>query len=262
MKNFWGTLSSEFLKARRSLVPLMTFAGFSLAPVMGGFMMIILKDPDAARRVGILRGKAELLAGSADWPSHFALLGQATGIGGMFVFAVLTSWLFGREFSDKTAKDLLALPTPRNSIMSAKFALMAAWSFCLTLWIYVLGLIVGAVVGLPGWESSTPVDGFVRMMTPGILTLLCTTPVAFVALAARGYLAPIGFTILTVVLAQVLAAAGWGPLFPYAVPAIAAGMGDGQAGELTPLSYSLVFLTAFVGMALSYYWWHNADQSG
>jgi ABC-type transport system involved in multi-copper enzyme maturation permease subunit len=36
-------------------------------------------------------------------------------------FAFVTSWVFGREYSDRTVKDLLALPAPRSSIVLSKF---------------------------------------------------------------------------------------------------------------------------------------------
>ena len=35
---------------RRSKVPLLTAMGFSITPLVGGLFMIILKDPEAARR--------------------------------------------------------------------------------------------------------------------------------------------------------------------------------------------------------------------
>ena len=75
--------------------------------------MIILKDPEAARSMGLISTKAQLAAGVADWPAFFGMLAQAIAIGGAIVFAILTAWVFGREFSDRTAKELLALPTSR-----------------------------------------------------------------------------------------------------------------------------------------------------
>ena len=52
------------------------------------------------------------------------------------------------------------------------------------------------------------------------LAILLQSPAAFLASAARGYLAPLGFAILTVFLAQITAATGWGGWFPWSVPAL------------------------------------------
>jgi ABC-2 type transport system permease protein len=116
---FWA----ETLKARRSKVSVLTAAGFLILPLMAGLFMIILKDPERARAMGLISVKAQLAAGVADWPTFFGMLTQGTAIGGAFLFAIITAWVFGREFSDRTAKELLALPTPRAVIVGAKFIL-------------------------------------------------------------------------------------------------------------------------------------------
>ena len=64
--------------------------------------MIILKDPDRARQLGLLGPKAQLFGGTADWPSILGLLSQAVAVGGAVLFAFLTAWVFGREFADRT----------------------------------------------------------------------------------------------------------------------------------------------------------------
>ncbi len=85
--------------------------------------MVILKDPEMARSLGLLGSKAALTAGSADWPTFLSLLGQAVAVGGAVLFAFLTAWVFGREFADRTLRNVLASPTSRRNIVLAK-----AWS--------------------------------------------------------------------------------------------------------------------------------------
>jgi len=47
---FWA----EALKARRSRAIWLTAAGFMMLPLVGGLMMIILKDPVRAREMGLI----------------------------------------------------------------------------------------------------------------------------------------------------------------------------------------------------------------
>jgi hypothetical protein len=56
--------------------------------------------------MGLIGDKAQLGGGTADWPGYFALLAQTVAVGGVRVFGLIMVWLFGREFSDRTAKDL------------------------------------------------------------------------------------------------------------------------------------------------------------
>ena len=67
-----AALATEFLKARRSRVPWGVAAGFSIAPLIMGLFMVILKDPEGARALGLIGAKAQLTAGTADWPTFWS----------------------------------------------------------------------------------------------------------------------------------------------------------------------------------------------
>jgi ABC-2 type transport system permease protein len=152
MNTFSAASWAETLKMRRSKVPLFTAIGFSVISFIGGLFMIILKDPEAAKSLGLISSKAQLLAGVADWPTFFGILAQATAVGGTILFSIITIWVFGRDFSDHTARELLVLPTARETIISAKFIVITAWAFVLTLFMFALGLVVGKLVVIPGWS--------------------------------------------------------------------------------------------------------------
>jgi ABC-type transport system involved in multi-copper enzyme maturation permease subunit len=259
MKNLSAAVWAEFLKVRRSRMPLFTALGFSLVPLMGGVFMIILKDPEFARNIGLLRTKAEALTGSADWPAYFGLLGQAIAVGGILLYALITAWVFGREFVDRTAKDFLALPTPASSIITAKFIVTFVWSAALAAIVYALGMLVGALIGLPQWSPGVAIDGTITLAVTSLLTIALVTPVAYVASAGHGYLPPLGFAIVVLVFAQALAAAGWGPLFPWSVAALYAGMGHGSSLEVS--SYLIIALTSVAGLAGTFAWWRYADHT-
>lgn len=251
----------ELLKARRSKMPLLTALGFSLAPLAGGFFMFVLKDPEFARRAGLISAKAQMAAGSADWPTYLTLLAQATAVGGILLFGLIGSWVFGREFSDHTVKDLLALPTARSTIVLAKFILIVVWSAALVGWNYVMGLAVGAAVGLPQATMHTIVQGSIVIGVTACLTIALMTPIAFLASAGRGYLAPIGASLLMVALAQMVALAGWGDYFPWSIPALYAGIDNAPGAGLGTISYAIVLLTSLLGIAATFLWWELADQS-
>ena len=261
MNNITQALWGELLKARRSRMPLLTVLGFSLAPFAGGFFMIILKDPELARSMGMISAKAQLLAGSADWPTYLGLLAQATAIGGIILFAFINSWVFGREYADHTVKDLLALPTPRSAIVLAKFILVTLWSAALTVIVYLVGLGVGAAIVLPQASAAVFWQGTVTMAVSACLTITLLTPVAFFASAGRGYLPPMGVAILTLLLAQIIAATGWGEYFPWSIPALYAGMAGPAYTQPGMISYIIVILTGLAGMAATFAWWEQADQT-
>jgi ABC-2 type transport system permease protein len=256
MNNLRQAVAVETLKFRRSRMPLLSLLGFLLVPLMGGFFMIILKDPEFAQRVGLISAKAQLLAGTADWPTFLNLLAQAVAIGGIILFGFVGSWVFGREYSDHTVKDLLALPTSRSTIVLAKFVVVMGWSVMTTFLVYLVGLGVGTAVGLPPAPSEVFGQGTIAILISAVLTITLVTPIAFFASAGHGYLPPLGVVVLAIFLAQVIAIAGYGEYFPWSVPALYS-----QGSPIGPPSYLIVFMTGIVGATGTFLWWELADQT-
>jgi ABC-2 type transport system permease protein len=252
-----AAMSVEWLKMRRSKVLLVSGFATLMFPLVGGLFMFILKNPDLARQMGLIAAKAQLTAGTADWPSYFGLLAQMLAAGGFFVFALVLVWCFGREYVNSTAKDLLALPMPREAIVVAKLAVTALWSLLLAAAMLALAVVAGAVVGLPGWSAALASASLVRLAVASVLTILLVWPFALAASAGRGYLPPFGFMLLSLALAQILGTLGYGAYFPWAVPAFYA-MGVAEVGAV---SFALVVLVGLAGVAGTVLWWRYADQT-
>ena len=261
MSSLGGALWSEAVKARRSRVPLFTALGFSLAPIMGGLFMFILQDPVRARSLGVVSAKAQLAAGVADWPTFVGLLAQATAVGGSIVFGIATAWVFGREFADHTAKELLAVATPRSAIVAAKLVILLAWGLTLTALVAGIDYVVGTALRLPGWSPTLFLRGIGDLFVAAVLTLALMPAVALAASAGRGYLPAFGWIILTIFLAQIVAATGWGDWFPWAVPALYSGIAGERHTQLGAHSYAAVLLIVVAGTAGTFMWWERADQA-
>lgn len=261
MKTFLSAVYAESLKAFRSKVPLFTTLGFLIAPLIGGLFMIILKDPEAAKSMGLISTKAQLTAGVADWPTFFNMLAQATAIGGAIVFAIVTTWVFGREFSDHTVKELLSLPTSRETIVAAKFTVVVFWTLFMTLVNFGVGLFVGNAVAIPGWSPELFRSAAVDIIGAGTLTILLLPFVAFMASIGRGFMPAFGWAVLTVVMAQIAAAIGWGGWFPWSIPALFSRVAGPRGEHLGAHSYILVILASLISLVATFTWWRNADQS-
>lgn len=260
--NLRAAIATEFLKAHRSRVPWGVAAGFSVAPLVIGLFMIILKDPEAARALGLLGLKAQLTAGTADWPTFWSLLGQAVTIGGAILFAFLTAWVFGREFADRTVRGLLASPTPRRAIVLAKAIVVAAWATAISGWVLVVALAIGMLVGLPGWSTAGAGSAVAGIALGTILTIGLQSFTALLAGVGRGYIAPLAWAVATIAASQILAVLGWGAWFPWSVPAILAGAGGAEVEQVAAGGVVVVVLAAVVGFGATVAWWERADQTG
>ena len=261
MNAFTAAFWMEALKVRRSKVSWGTSLGFLILPLVGGLFMIILKNPEQAQALGIISVKAQLIGGSADWPTFFDMLLQGMSIGGSIVFAFIVAWVFGREFSDHTIKELLAIPTSRGTIVCAKFALTALWLLLLTVVIFVVALGIGTAVNIPGWSPDLAWTTLGTMVLITIMLFMLMPLVALFASIGRGYLPPLGWAVATLVCANIVAVLGWADWFPWAVPIMASGMA-GPGTELLGLhSYIVVLLVFILGLMATFSWWRTADQA-
>lgn len=261
MNAFLAAFWAETLKVRRSKVSLLTAAGFSIFPIIDGLFMFILKNPERARTMGLISVKAQITAAVADWPTYFQVLLLGTAIGGAILFAFITAWVFGREYSDRTAKELLALPTPRWVIVGAKFVLTALWILGLTLMVFVIGLGIGAAVGVPGWSLELVWASFWSLMLIAFLTFMLMPVVALFASVGRGYLPALGWAFITMASAQIAGVLGWGDWFPWSVPGLVSSLNGSRTEPIAAHSYIVVLLTFLAGVVATFAWWRSADQA-
>jgi ABC-2 type transport system permease protein len=251
----------ELQKVRHSKTLWITALSFMLLALVGGLFMFISKDPELARRLGLIGAKAQLMGGSADWPSFFNQTLIIESVGGLIIFGFIFVWLFGREFGDKTFYDLLSLPASRITIVSAKFIAGVFWSMALLMMAYLLVLGIGGILQLPGWSAALAIKGLEHLLATGLLTLLLVIPFSLVASVTRGYLPAVGCIFLVLVGGQVFNALGYGQYFPWAVPALYNGLAGEGAGAPGAVSYLLVVLAGVISSLATGLWWQFADQT-
>ncbi len=262
MKQQWQAFIAEILKNKHSQITWVTFIAFSLAPIFGGVFMFLMKDNGVEGLSGAFKSKATLMSFEANWSSYLGLLSQAVGVGGILIFGFVASWLFGREYSDGTAKDLLSLPISRTKIMNAKFMYYIIWCVALTFSNLLLGLLIGFVLQLPGWSAVVFANNLTVYVVTTILIILLNTPIAFFAISGKGFMAPLGIVAILLVFAQIIGALGFGNYFPWAVPGIYSGSGGVDLKtNLNYLSYLIIIITSIIGYFSTILWWKYADQT-
>ncbi|MDD5541336.1 MAG: ABC transporter permease [Candidatus Neomarinimicrobiota bacterium] len=261
MRGFTAALWSEYLKARRSIILWITIVIFAFISLMMGLFIYLAQHPELISNSAILNAKTSML-GQTDWPGYFILLHQMGAILGMIGFGFVFSWIFGREYSDRTLKDLLALPVSRVVIINAKLIIATIWSLILAIILLTGGIISGRLVGIDGWSAELCRQAACTFAGTILLTIFLCPPVAFFASYGRGFLVPIGYLILIMMITQfaVTAVPGIAPYFPWAIPALYSGAAGPESSQLGLVSYLILAFTGFLGIAGTIAWWRYADQ--
>jgi ABC-2 type transport system permease protein len=225
-------------------------------------LMYVANHPEIAGRSAAI-GKKSSRLGDGDWPSLMGFLVQVILALGQLRFGIVTAWVFGREFVDHAVRDLLALPTTRTTIVIAKFIVVAAWNMLLSITLFVVALATGWAEHLPGWSPLLFRRTLAVFSTGGLLTLVLCTPVAFVAGVSRGYLLPIGLSLLALITVQLVGMGLPGVVryVPRAIPVLASGAAGAELPSATFISYAILVSTGIAGLAATVFWWRSADQS-
>jgi ABC-2 type transport system permease protein len=254
-------LKAEIEKNKHSKISLISFIAFAIVPVMGGIFMLVMQNPQAMVKATLLNTKMQAMNISASWDALFMILTQGVGIGGIMVFGFIASWIFGREYSDNTVKDLLSLPTSRLTVLNAKYIVYFLWSIALATANVALGSVIGLLLQLPDFDAGNTVICLQNYFFTTLLTLLTGTPIAFFSMWGKGYLSPLGFVALMLVFSQLLAALGYGQYFPWSVPALYSGAGGDYKMLLNEWSYLILIMVAVSGYCVAALYWKYADYS-
>jgi len=125
---------------------------------------------------------------------------------------------------------------------------------------FVFGLIVGHIVGISDWSGEVVMQFAGKFAIVSLLSMLLCTPVAFFASYSGGYMLPMGFVILTMMMANFTGLVGLGPYFPWAIPGIFSSPPGTEDIHLSMVSYIILFSTSLLGLLGTQAWWRFADQ--
>lgn len=248
----------EWRKLIKSKLSIITLCSVCLVPFIVGLFAVMMKYPEYLKNLGLISAKIEMIR-ITDWSSYFMALSQVISVGGLLIFGFATSWVFGREYSDKTMVDLLALPIKRDTIVLSKFIVVALWSYIISIFALLLGLLAGKLIGLAGWNSIIFFKGMLIFGYCTTLTVLLSTPVAFFACLGRGYLLPLAFIIFTMLFSQLGSALNLGEYIPWSIPALASGITGKVIFNLR--SIMSLFGVSVLGLISTIAWWRYADYN-
>lgn len=239
---------AEGLKLRRSRILWISILAAAMMPTMLGLVQAGIIGTPTVDNVG------------TQWEQYLIMLGSLISIGGLIGFGFVFSWLFGREYSDRTVKDLLALPMSRGRVVSAKLFVAAVWCFLLAVLAFGVACLVAGLFRLEGMTGQAVSTGLSRYMATACMVISLSAPVAWSASVGRGYLSSLGFVVLTMIAAQFSGALGVATYFPWAIPSLFSGAAGVENMHLNAVSLTIPFVIGLLGAAATLAWWRYADQ--
>jgi ABC-2 type transport system permease protein len=245
---FATVLMTELLKLRRAKVPWFTLGALMMGPLGVALFMWIAMEPGRAAQLGLLGTKADIVGIEATWPSYALFIVQIVGTGGMLLLAFIVAYVFGREYDDQTAKNMLTLPVERHWFVVAKLVVTAKWWFAIVLVMVAEAAGVGLALGIPGFSAGVVFGMVGNTLLAAAISYLLVPVVAWITVWGRGNMAPIGFALGMLLLGNVFGSTGWAAWFPWSIVPLLVGSVGQPVDGLPAGSYVVVALTFVVGV--------------
>ena len=236
-------IEMEFLKLKRSNIFLLSIMGAILPPLL---MFIATFAFDETQTFEMLFSSVNMYMSAL-----FAIL----------LFAIMISYLFGREYNEHTLKTMLTIPVSRGKFLLSKYVMFLAWILILTVVTSASTLVFGFVAGLDGFSVKIVVDSFAQLLFANVLLFLTFSPFVFVSLLITNMVpAMVGGAGLTLV-NMLIYGQTWAPYVPWLCPYLIASGEIAEYSASITVSYAIILATFAIGLIVSYIYFTKTDVS-
>ena len=236
-------IEMEFLKLKRSNIFLLSIMGAILPPLL---MFIATFAFDETQTFEMLFSSVNMYMSAL-----FAIL----------LFAIMISYLFGREYNEHTLKTMLTIPVSRGKFLMSKYIMFLAWILILTVVTSMSTMVFGFVEGLDGFSIKIVIDSFLELLFANVLLFLTFSPFVFVSLIITNMVpAMVGGAGLTLV-NMLIYGQTWAPYVPWVCPYLIASGEIAEYSASVTVSYGIILATFVIGLVISYIYFTRTDVS-
>lgn len=236
-------IEMEFLKLKRSKIFLLSILGAILPPFL---MFIAVTSFDEGNTFEMLFTNVNMYMSAM-----FAVL----------IFAIIISYLFGREYNEHTLKTMLTIPVSRGKFLASKYMMFLMWVMILTVVTSFSTLVFGFIAGLDGFSLKLFIDSFAQLLFANVLLFLTFSPFVFISLVVTNMVpAMVGGAGLSLVNLMVYGQ-NWAPFVPWVCPYLIASGEIAEYSTSIAVSYGIILATFLIGLAISHIYFTRTDVS-
>ena len=236
-------IEMEFLKLKRSKIFLLSLLGAILPPLL---MFIAVTSFDEGNTFEMLFTNVNMYMSAM-----FAVL----------IFAIIISYLFGREYNEHTLKTMLTIPVSRGKFLASKYMMFLMWVVILTMVTSFSTLVFGFIAGLDGFSLKLFIDSFAQLLFANVLLFLTFSPFVFISLVVTNMVpAMVGGAGLSLVNLMVYGQ-NWAPFVPWVCPYLIASGEIAEYSTSVAVSYGIILATFLIGLAISHIYFTRTDVS-
>jgi ABC-2 type transport system permease protein len=167
----------------------------------------------------------------------------------LLLLSFIVAYVFGQEYTEGTAKNLLALPVGRHWFALAKLVVAAVWWAALVVAVLAEAFAMGAARALLNFSATLAVRAVHIVLLAAAISYLLAPFVAWIAMLGRGYLPPLGFAFAMLAFGDVFSHISWATWFPWSIVPLFIGAMGRPVTTLAPHSLVVVVFMFLVSTA-------------
>ena len=236
-------IQMEFLKLKRSNIFLLSIIG-SIIPA---FLMFIA---------------VTAFGEEGTFEAFFANINMyMSALFSVLLFAIIISYLFGREYNEHTLKTMLTIPISKGKFLLSKYLMFLMWIVILTLVTSLSTVIFGFIAGLDGFTLKLFISSIGQLLYANFLLFMAFSPFVFISLFITNMVpAMIGGASLGLINIMIYGQ-NWAPFIPWVSPYLIASGKIVEYSASIISSYSIILATFITGLAISYIYFTKTDVS-
>lgn len=236
-------IEMEFLKLKRSNIFMLSLFGAILPPLL---MFIAVFAFDEGHTFDLLFKNVNMYMSAL-----FAVM----------LFAIMISYLFGREYNEHTLKTMLTIPVSRGKFLLSKYVMFLVWIVILTVVTSLSTLAFGFIAGLDGFSLRLFIESFARLLLANVLLFMTFSPFVFISLLITNMVpAMVGGAGLALV-NMLIYGQTWAPYVPWVCPYLIASGEISQYSTSIAVSCGVILVTFAIGLVVSYIYFTRTDVS-
>jgi ABC-2 type transport system permease protein/bacitracin transport system permease protein len=179
----------------------------------------------------------------------------------VMLFAIMISYLFGREYNEHTLKTMLTIPVSRGKFLLSKYVMFLVWIVILTVVTILSTAAFGFIAGLDGFSLKLFIDSFAQLLLASVLLFMAFSPFVFISLLITNMVpAMVGGAGLALV-NMLIYGQTWAPYVPWVCPYLIASGEIAEYSASIAVSCGVILATFAIGLAISYLYFTRTDVS-
>ncbi|KLU72150.1 MAG: hypothetical protein RHS_2027 [Robinsoniella sp. RHS] len=181
----------------------------------------------------------------------------------LLVYIIIASYLFSREYTEKTLKNILPIPVSKTSFLTSKFCILFIWMIVLSFFswgsAFLLALLYHSVFGIAEFQFHIALIYLGKMMSSTILMFLTITPFTFLAEKTKSLVVPLIISAAVIMGNAALSNQDLGALYPWTAILFLMQGSLAATGYPVWVSVGIITLVSILGFTATYIYFQKED---